>query len=177
MTLERTDPPTITVRPMTVDDVTAAAAIEAESSPSPWSADLFAGEFTVPEQSRAWLVAVDSSGSTRALTEVVVGFCGLLFVPGPDPSGPPVEAHVMNIAVAPARRRAGIARRLLTEALRLAAGRGADTVTLEVRASNDAARALYEATGFRDVGARPGYYPDGEDARILWLDGLGGLQP
>jgi ribosomal-protein-alanine N-acetyltransferase len=73
----------------------------------------------------------------------------------------------MNVAIEPARRREGIASRLLEELL----GRvGRDPkLTLEVRASNGPALALYERFGFRSVGVRRRYYQDnGEDAVIMW---------
>jgi ribosomal protein S18 acetylase RimI-like enzyme len=46
---------------------------------------------------------------------------------------------------------------------------GAEVVHLEVRASNEAARRFYGELGFDEVGARPRYYPDGEDAVLLSL--------
>jgi len=84
------------------------------------------------------------------------------------------EVHVIRVAVEPARRREGHARRLLEALLEMAATAGARLVTLEVRASNRAARALYGALGFTEVGVRPGYYPDRdppEDAVLLtrWM--------
>lgn len=47
-------------------------------------------------------------------------------------------------------------------------GLGASAATLGVRAGNTAARALYRRLGFTYEGPRPGYYPDGEDAVIMW---------
>jgi ribosomal-protein-alanine N-acetyltransferase len=77
--------------------------------------------------------------------------------------------HLMNIAVAPERRRAGVARRLIT---RLLEESGRDLpFTLEVRVSNREAIGMYESLGFRSAGVRPRYYRDnGEDALIMWLD-------
>ena len=78
--------------------------------------------------------------------------------------------HLMNVAVVPERRREGIARRLL-ENLFEQAGRDA-RYTLEVRASNRPAIAMYERFGFRAAGHRRRYYHDnGEDALIMWLEG------
>jgi ribosomal-protein-alanine N-acetyltransferase len=79
--------------------------------------------------------------------------------------------HVMNVAVAPERRREGIASallRALLEATRDDARRG---YTLEVRVSNVGAINLYERFGFRPKGVRRGYYTDNrEDALIMWRD-------
>jgi ribosomal-protein-alanine N-acetyltransferase len=77
--------------------------------------------------------------------------------------------HLMNVAVAPERRRAGIASRLIDQLVE-EAGRELP-FTLEVRVSNRAAIAMYEQLGFRSAGVRPRYYQDnGEDALIMWLD-------
>ena len=77
--------------------------------------------------------------------------------------------HLMNVAVAPERRRQGIASRLIS---RLIAEAGDELpFTLEVRVSNRDAIAMYERLGFRSAGVRPRYYQDnGEDALIMWLD-------
>lgn len=147
------------LRELAPADLDAVAAIEAQVSLDPWSRDLFAGELGVHHATRHWLVAVDE----RAL----VGFVGMMFVP--DELGDSSEAHVMNVAVDPRRSREGIARRLLAAAFEDALDRGARHVTLEVRVSNVAARALYQQFGFAPVGVRPRYYPDGEDALILWV--------
>ena len=79
------------------------------------------------------------------------------------------DAHVSDIAVAPARRRHGIGRQLLDALIDAVHRAGADAVTLEVRASNLGPQALYRQRGFVDEGRRPRYYPDGEDALIWWL--------
>ena len=78
------------------------------------------------------------------------------------------EAHVVDLAVADAHRRRGIASRLLAQLDTDLRARGATATTLEVRASNDAALALYERLGFVAEGRRPRYYPDGEDAVLCW---------
>ena len=78
------------------------------------------------------------------------------------------ETDMMNVAVHPDFRRQGIARGLilaLTEELKK---RGSHCLTLEVRASNDPARALYESLGFALAGTRRNYYHNPkEDALIL----------
>jgi len=77
--------------------------------------------------------------------------------------------HVMNVAVAPERRRQGVAGRLISQLL--AEGGRELPFTLEVRVSNRDAIAMYEKLGFRSAGVRPRYYQDnGEDALIMWLD-------
>ena len=82
------------------------------------------------------------------------------------------EGHLLNLSVAAARQRSGHGSELLREAMRLARGRGAQHIFLEVRPSNLAAKALYERFGFREVSVRRSYYPahEGrEDALVLTL--------
>lgn len=81
------------------------------------------------------------------------------------------EIHLNNFAVHPSWRQRGIGRALLAHVLADAERLGAPKATLEVRASNTAAIALYEAGGFRRAGLRRGYYTHPvEDALILWRD-------
>lgn len=76
----------------------------------------------------------------------------------------PDEGEVLNLAVAPAYRRRGVARKLLQHVLECHPG----STYLEVRRSNIAARKLYETQGFEVVGIRPGYYRDPvEDAIVM----------
>ena len=92
--------------------------------------------------------------------EAVVGYVGSQAVLD--------EADMMNLAVKPSHRRRGIAGALveaLTQALRM---REVHSLTLEVRATNEGAIALYRACGFSQVGRRPRYYTKPtEDALIL----------
>jgi [ribosomal protein S18]-alanine N-acetyltransferase len=78
------------------------------------------------------------------------------------------EGHVLDLAVDPAHRGGGIGRTLLAALLHQLTERGAAAHTLEVRPTNLAALALYRAAGFAVEGRRPRYYPDGEDALLLW---------
>lgn len=82
------------------------------------------------------------------------------------------EAHITLLAIDPTYRRQGLGSLLLYALLYQAHQRGLEWATLEVRASNQSALALYEQFGFESVGTRPKYYPDGEDALILWRKGL-----
>lgn len=78
------------------------------------------------------------------------------------------EGHVVDLAVAPSVRGRGIGRRLLGALAEELRTRGARAITLEVRAGNLGALALYRGAGFVVEGRRPRYYPDGEDALLLW---------
>jgi [ribosomal protein S18]-alanine N-acetyltransferase len=67
-------------------------------------------------------------------------------------------AHLNLLAVAPAHRRRGIARRLVAWLEETALTAGTFIIGLELRAGNDAARAFYGALGYREIGQIPGYY-------------------
>ncbi|MDT0497017.1 ribosomal protein S18-alanine N-acetyltransferase [Algiphilus sp. W345] len=69
------------------------------------------------------------------------------------------EAHLLNLCVSPERQRQGIARFVLEHLMRLARAANCTVMLLEVRRSNKAAMALYEAYGFQRVGLRKNYYP------------------
>ncbi len=137
---------------MDPEHVPAVAALEAASNETPWSEALLAAEFDVAPGSRHWLVGIEDDN--------VVAFGGLMFV-GDD-------AHLMNLAVSPDSRRNGIGRALIDQLVIDGIAFGATNLTLEVRVSNTAAIALYEECGLHQVGIRPGYYEDGEDAVIMW---------
>jgi ribosomal-protein-alanine N-acetyltransferase len=85
-------------------------------------------------------------------------------------AGPDWELE--NIVVAPAARRRGLGKRLLETLLQHAQRHSAQAVWLEVRASNAAARALYESCGFAPVGVRRLYYRDPQENAILFSRNL-----
>lgn len=125
--------------------------IEEKTSTTPWSLGLFLAE--VRREEREYLVAL--SGSQ------VVGFAGLLYVVG--------EGHITTVAVDPDKQGGRIGTRLMLILARRAIVHGADSVTLEVRASNAPALALYRRFGFAPSGVRKDYYKDPtEDALVLW---------
>ena len=82
------------------------------------------------------------------------------------------EWEIENIAIAGPARRRGLGTRLLGELLDLARPRGAESVFLEVRESNRAARALYEKWSFLESGHRKQYYKDPEEDAILYRLGF-----
>jgi ribosomal-protein-alanine N-acetyltransferase len=140
---------TTTIRPLGYSDLPQVIAIERRSFPAPWSLAMFVLELSKP--SGICLAAADE--------QALVGYLVC--------SRYDQVWHLMNIAVDPAARRQGLASTLLEEMLERA---GHDEpITLEVRASNAPAIALYEQFGFRAAGTRRRYYADtGEDALIMW---------
>lgn len=136
--------------PLCAEYVEQVAKLEAECFSCPWSARSICGEINNPLS--YWLVAVDG--------DHVAGYVGSQSVMG--------EADMMNIAVEPAYRRRGIAKNLVEKLIFALKDKEVHCLTLEVRASNDAAISLYEQLGFVQVGKRPNYYSaPKEDALIL----------
>lgn len=81
------------------------------------------------------------------------------------------EGHITNVAIAPEYRRMHIASAMLSVLFDVTGAQGIESYTLEVRAGNQAAIALYEGFAFREAGLRKGYYEDnGEDAIIMWKE-------
>ncbi len=79
------------------------------------------------------------------------------------------EAEILTVAVDPAHRRQGIARSLMAELITLARAHGASALFLEVAQTNAAARALYVAEGFAEIGTRKNYYsgPGGQKTTAI----------
>lgn len=144
------------VRPMTGLDLPAVISIEARVHEFPWRPMHFAN--CLEEGNPAFVVEEALGENFKIVAYALVSVGGR-------------EADLLNVAVAPERRRRGIARLLLKHVIARIAPR-ADTLFLEVRASNQAAIGLYEQLGFNQVGERPNYYParqGREDALILAL--------
>lgn len=139
------------LRGATEDDVEAMAALESRAFSDPWPASAFLDLLRQPYARLT--VAVDARGA-------LCGYCIVLHVLD--------EGEIANIAVQPTLWRRGIASRLLDEALADAAARGLQSVFLEVRVSNEAAKRLYQSRGFVPIGRRRAYYRDPlEDAMVL----------
>jgi ribosomal-protein-alanine N-acetyltransferase len=108
----------------------------------------------------------DDPWPPRAIAEIVTmpGFFGHLARDGAEPTGLVLahkvaeECEILTLGVVPARRRAGIGAALLTATVAVAGRLGARALFLEVAEDNIAARALYRAHGFVQIGRRPNYY-------------------
>jgi len=79
------------------------------------------------------------------------------------------DAHINEIAVDSAYRGAGLGRALLKECVDEAARRGCKELSLEVRKGANAARRLYESSGFCEAGVRKGFYSDPEDDAVVMV--------
>ncbi|HLC42939.1 MAG TPA: ribosomal protein S18-alanine N-acetyltransferase [Methylomirabilota bacterium] len=140
------------------DDLDDVIVTERLSFKTPWSRSAFLYELKDNEVASCWVARPDDPSLPR-----VIGYLCVWEI------GP--ELHITNLAVHPAYRQQGVARRLLAERLEGSHLRGAKVAILEVRPANREAIALYERFGFRVIGNRKGYYFDtGEDALVMEAD-------
>ena len=147
----------------TVEDSSALAALESECYSHPWTQGQFREELSYGPPGA--VLVLRSPGPSVAAWRGIGAYCVYRLVVD--------EMHLLNIAVAPAWRRRGIARWLLGFAIGQAGRAGAVRVLLEVRESNVEARALYAEMGFARLGLRRAYYNEPvESAVVLILDPL-----
>jgi [ribosomal protein S18]-alanine N-acetyltransferase len=142
---------TLAIRAASISDLPAMTALEKRAATAAhWSAEQYATLFR--DAGRVALVMQEESQLQGFVIARGVG----------------EEWEIENIAIAGPARRRGLGARLLGEFLDLARARGAATVFLEVRESNQAARALYEKWAFLESGRRSRYYKDPEEDAILY---------
>ncbi len=133
-------------------DIERVGALERELFPDdPWTTEAFWAELALGA-GRVYLVAEDAAGG-------LLGYAGLS-CPAEARGG---DAEIMTIAVARSAQGRGTGRALLEALAGTATVRGAGRLLLEVRADNAAARRLYAAAGFAQIGLRAGYYRAGPD--------------
>ena len=150
----------ISYKPLDVSHVGRVAALESRIMGSDaWNESLVADE--IPRRDRTWWAAYASEGKPGEVG-TLVGYAGGWVVDG--------DVQILKVGTDPAWRRRGIARELLAHVAADARNLGAQTVSLEVRAGNEGAQALYKALGLTPVGTRPRYYSDREDALIMQGD-------
>lgn len=143
------------IKKMGLEDIESVWQIEKASFSHPWSRQAFLEEVVFNERA-FYLVA--------KLERRIVGYAGCWVVFD--------EAHITNVATLPQYRRQKIATRLLESLEQRIAKLGVDSLTLEVRVSNQAAQYLYQQIGFQPAGVRKKYYTDNdEDALIMWKRG------
>ncbi len=149
----------IAYKPLDARHVGAVAALEARVMGSDaWNEALVADE--LGRADRVWWAAYAADPKMPLTADApLVGYAGGWVVDG--------DVQILKVGVDPAWRRHGIARVLLARVADDARNLGARTCSLEVRAANAGAQALYEALGFTALGQRPRYYSDGEDAVIM----------
>ena len=140
----------MTIEKMNAGQVAQIADLEKICFSDPWSENSIA--FELENKLAHWLVAQEG--------EMVAGYIGSQTVMG--------ETDMMNVAVHPDFRRRGIAEALVKRLVEDLKAMESHCLTLEVRASNAPAIALYEKLGFSQIGRRKNYYRNPrEDALIL----------
>ena len=141
--------------PMTTTHLDAVMAIEAAAYAFPWTRGNFIDSLAAGYPARVLLDA----------HRQLLGY--FIAMPGVD------EMHLLNITVAPVEQGRGHARRMIDALIPLCHEHAARELWLEVRDSNERARAMYLRLGFTAVGVRKGYYPAPfgrrEDAVVMSL--------
>ncbi len=141
---------------MNANDLPAVLAVERAAYELGWPATAFERELSHNEMARYVVIELFTEDGSAA----IAGFGGIWLMVD--------QAHVVTVAVEPGHRRLGFGRLLVHGLINLAIESAMSSATLEVRVSNTAARALYSAYGFYEVGLRKRYYADNhEDAVIM----------
>ena len=149
----------VRIVPMNADHLDEVAELERICFSTPWSRNMLAEE--LDNMLSAFLVALDDR-------DRVVGYAGVQVILD--------EGYITNIAVRPECRRQGIAAKLLQVFMDFAKANQLSFLTLEVRASNYDAIALYGSRGFRSMGRRKNYYEHPrEDALIMTREFTNGI--
>jgi ribosomal-protein-alanine N-acetyltransferase len=185
------------VRPMSADDIPQVSEIDREAFPTEWPPPSFKRELsssmvrylvafdesrrivsdaTTPKRSvwesllagmRHMLGRNDAPTDVAAAqdTQLIVGYASIWMMVD--------ESHLTSIAVRQSHQHQGIGEMLLIAVIKLSLQMKAQVATLEVRASNHSAQALYAKYGFKNVGIRRRYYTDNsEDAVVMTTDKL-----
>ena len=137
-------------RPPQPGDLRGIEEVENICFPDPWPGHFFASEIIAPGRFNRLLI--DPAGKIGAFLFSVWQY---------------LDLHVLKIATLPEYRRAGLARKLMGTAEAHVVEMGGESVTLEVRTNNVGASGLYRSMGYMEVGRRPGYYSDGEEAIVM----------
>ena len=139
------------ILPMRPGHIASIATLEAACFSTPWEEAAICAELNNPLA--LWLVAEAGDGAVQGYVGSQICF---------------ENADILNVAVDPAFRRQGIAADLMQTLESRLAQKGVETITLELRCSNEAALRLYEKVGYAKIGLRKGYYEKPrEDALIL----------
>ena len=125
-------------------------ALEQQCFSLPWTAEQLRSQ--MKDTQHEFIAATAPDGT-------VLGYAGLMYVLD--------EGYISNVAVSPAHRRQGIADALIVHLCATCQTRQLRFVTLEVRAGNVPAIALYEKHGFHRVGLRKNYYERPKEDALL----------
>jgi [ribosomal protein S18]-alanine N-acetyltransferase len=148
----------VSIEPMRKKHLRQILAIEQQVYPKPWTHGVFSSELEQARLGRRWYIVARRIGK-------VVGYGGVMFTDDRLSDG---EAHVTNVAVEPSCWRSGVGRTLMLALIHEARRRGCTSMSLEVRATNQAAQELYRQLGFAPAGIRQRYYENRDDAIVMW---------
>ena len=137
------------IREMQIDDLEQVISIEERLFSKPWTLN---GFFSFFVREDALFLVAEEGGE-------ILGYCGVLTALD--------QGDVLNVGVRPDLQGQGIGRRLVGALIKKMDERGASSLYLEVRTSNQAAIGLYEASGFKEVGRREGYYEAPKEDAVL----------
>jgi ribosomal-protein-alanine N-acetyltransferase len=150
-----------TIEPATADLLPDILAIEEACFSAPWTRKMLEAELSGNPFAHFFLARQAKAAETEV--ESIVGYLCYWIVFE--------EVRLMNLAVIESMRHKGIARSLVMAALQTGLSQSAHRAVLEVRVSNEAAKALYHTLGFHDLAVRPKYYNNPiEDALLMELD-------
>lgn len=134
------------------EDLEGIFALEQICFSEPWSRESLTRDLTENRLAFYLVAQLDSE---------IVGYVGIWNIVD--------EGHINNVAVSPVYRRQHIGTILIDTLIKVTEEAGIKKHTLEVRKSNESAKALYRNFGFKECGVRPRYYEDNnEDAIIMW---------
>lgn len=146
----------VEIRPMLEKDLPAVLEIEKLCFIDPWTKEQFLYEINENEYSNPWVIELSTPGSNNV---TIVGFCVWWHTFD--------SATICQIAVHPAIQRRDLGSAMMDEIINDAYAKRVQTLTLEVRASNEKAINFYLKHGFKTEVVKPQYYTDGEDALYM----------
>ncbi|MDV2583499.1 ribosomal protein S18-alanine N-acetyltransferase [Alkalibacillus haloalkaliphilus] len=140
------------IRKMELTDLDDVMNVELASFQSPWKREDF--EFDLVKNRFSHYLVLEKD-------ERVIAYCGVWIVME--------SAQITNIAVLPEERGHKYGEKLFVQVMKMTKRFDVDELTLEVRESNKVAQKMYEKFGLEIVGRRENYYPDQEDAYVMWV--------
>lgn len=143
------------IKRMQLSDIPAVQAIDRAVYPMPWPDRAYRHDLQQNEMAYYWVARY---------REEIIGCGGFWLMTD--------EIHINTLVVDPAWQGRGVGEWLLVALLEAGRNLGGKIATLEVRPSNRAARSLYAKYDFAEVGFRPRYYTNNEDALILTTPSL-----
>jgi ribosomal-protein-alanine N-acetyltransferase len=143
--------PTLSYRPMTLDDVAYVLTVENEVYPYPWTERILQDCIRVGYD--CWLALVNDTVVAHAVVSVAAG-----------------ESHLLNLSVSKKHQGKGIGKAFIDFLIDIVRNKQATVMLLEVRPSNLQAISCYDAVGFNEIGCRKDYYPtaNGKEDALLY---------